>query len=78
LAVCFNFIIYLLCQITVIYHRECFDVTALANTVGPEIQIFENVVRVEVVRRGGSTGTYQKAGSLGGHVRKARQPGSEV
>jgi len=41
----------------------------LANTVGPEIQIDENVVRVEAVRRGGSTGTYQKAGSLGGLVR---------
>jgi len=50
----------------------------LANTVGPKIQIAENVVRVEAIWCGGSTGTYQKAGSLGGLVREVCQPGSEV
>jgi len=50
----------------------------LANTVGPEIQIVENVVRVKAVRRGGSAGTHQKAGSLGGHIWKVCQPGSKV
>jgi len=50
----------------------------LANTVGPEVQIVENVVRVKDVRRGGSTGTHKKAGSLGGHVWEVRQPGLKV
>lgn len=50
----------------------------MANTVGTEVQIVENVVRVKDIRRGGSTGTHQKAGSLGGHVWEVRQPGPEV
>jgi len=41
-----------------ILHKCRIDVTALANTVGPEVQIVENVVCVEIVRRGGPTGTY--------------------
>lgn len=51
---------------------------ALANTVGPEIQIVKSVVRVETVRCGRSPGAHPKTNGSGDTVRETRRRRSAI